>query len=89
MINYVVGFFHNEINVVLIEKQCPEWQKGLLNGVGGHIEEGEMPLGAMCREFQEETGLDVRNWNLDVIMTSPDWRVRFYSAHGMFGVLDQ
>lgn len=55
---FVLGFcfdigYHN---VLLIEKNRPPWQAGKLNGIGGKIEEGESPSGAMVREFQEETG---------------------------------
>lgn len=36
---YVVGFAMDDLGqVVLIRKKRPEWQAGLLNGVGGHIE---------------------------------------------------
>lgn len=57
--------------VVLIEKTKPEWQKGLLNGVGGKIERGESPVEAMVREFQEETTLDTseKDWNHFTTMT--------------------
>lgn len=41
----------------LILKQKPEWQKGLLNGIGGKIEEGETASQAMTREFYEEAGV--------------------------------
>lgn len=55
---YVCGFaFHGE-GVVLIRKVKPEWQAGLLNGVGGKIEPGESPEQAMAREFKEEAGID-------------------------------
>jgi len=42
---YVAGFmFSPDLeNVVLIEKQKPEWQKGKYNAVGGKIEDGETP----------------------------------------------
>jgi 8-oxo-dGTP diphosphatase len=54
---YVIGFLFNaEDEVALIEKTHPDWQKGKLNGVGGHIEEGESPEDAMTREFEEEVG---------------------------------
>jgi 8-oxo-dGTP pyrophosphatase MutT (NUDIX family) len=37
---YVAGFLFDRegTEVALIEKQRPEWQRGYLNGVGGHIE---------------------------------------------------
>jgi 8-oxo-dGTP diphosphatase len=55
---YVLGFaFDKSDNVILVRKQKPKWQKGLLNGVGGKIEIGETSSDAMFREFREETGL--------------------------------
>ena len=59
---YVCGFaFTHDQRVVLIRKARPEWQRGLLNGVGGRIEEarGEVSTDAMVREFFEETGVAV------------------------------
>ena len=58
MRDMVVGFMYsNDLqSVLLIEKNKPEWQAGLLNGVGGKIEDGESPISAMIREFFEETG---------------------------------
>ena len=58
---YVLGFcFSPDMNeVVLIEKNIPEWQKGQLNGVGGKFEDDETPSFAMQREFMEETGVDI------------------------------
>lgn len=63
-IYYVVGFLFNPdmTEVVLIKKNRPDWQKGLLNGVGGKIESGEDPITAMIREFKEETGLEIIDW---------------------------
>lgn len=57
---YVVGFAFDERgdHVLLIEKRRPEWQSGRLNGIGGHVEEGENGHEAMVREFEEETGLE-------------------------------
>jgi 8-oxo-dGTP diphosphatase len=56
---YVVGLLFTEDRrfVVLLRKEHPAWQKGLLNGVGGKIELDEKPEDAMSREFKEETGL--------------------------------
>lgn len=42
--------------VALIKKERPEWQKGLYNFPGGHVEEGEGSLPCVIREFMEETG---------------------------------
>lgn len=65
---YVVGFAfdQNAENVVLIRKLRPAWQTGLLNGVGGHVEDFDETLEqAMSREFFEETGvlLPVTAWD--------------------------
>lgn len=59
IVEYVLGFMFDtrKMSVVLVEKQKPEWQKGLWNGVGGKIEHGESPATAMSREFEEETTL--------------------------------
>jgi 8-oxo-dGTP diphosphatase len=56
---YVVGimFNHNRSTCALIRKTKPAWQCGLLNGIGGKIEQGETPVAAMVREFHEEAGL--------------------------------
>jgi 8-oxo-dGTP diphosphatase len=70
-IRYVAGFLYstNRSKVVLIKKARPEEQAGKLNGVGGKVENGESPDIAMQREFQEETGKVVNNWNLFLRMT--------------------
>ena len=61
-----VGFLFSEnmLDVLLIEKQRPEWQKGKFNGIGGRMEVGESPVGCLVREFREETGvlLDKDSW---------------------------
>lgn len=62
MDRYVVGFAFTEDgkSVLLMEKNRPSWQAGLLNGIGGHIEEGEdteTPYTAMHRETMEEAGI--------------------------------
>lgn len=58
MKHYVVGLaFDDDENVLLIEKNRPEFQKGRLNGIGGSIEIGETPVMAIVREMEEEAGL--------------------------------
>lgn len=57
---YVLGFLfrENRTSLVLIRKEKPIWQAGLLNGIGGKIEGDESEYDAMVREFREETGVD-------------------------------
>ena len=80
MRGYVCGFFFSPDRgrVLLIRKRRPAWQVGRLNGVGGKIEPGESPAQAMCREFREEAGLDVGDWQPGVELTGPDWRGHFF-----------
>lgn len=59
---YVAGFLFYGEDILLIRKAKPEWQRGKLNGIGGHVEEGENFRSAMVREFKEETGIDVDSW---------------------------
>jgi len=81
MDKYVVGFLFNEKHdwVLLIEKKRPKWQIGLLNGVGGHIEDGEPSYSAMVREFEEEAGVLNTNWSQFAILRKDgEWQVDFY-----------
>lgn len=57
---YSLGFIFDSStqNVLLIQKQKPEWQKGKLNGIGGKCESGEKSIDCMIRETKEETGLE-------------------------------
>lgn len=97
MLEMVVGFvFDTELkNVFLIKKNRPEWQDGLINGIGGKIEGYESPYKAMVREFQEETGQSVssstnfRNSKIShfvetfqhyVTINGPGWRVYYFTA---------
>lgn len=63
---YVVGFLFTEdfYSMALIRKARPEWQRNLLNGIGGKVELGETEYTAMVREFHEETGALVEDWTL-------------------------
>lgn len=68
MKHYVLGFAFSadKKEIILIEKQKPDWQKGKLNGVGGKVEEYDFDESfAMVREFKEETGVNttVIDWH--------------------------
>ncbi|HRU10630.1 MAG TPA: NUDIX domain-containing protein, partial [Thermoanaerobaculia bacterium] len=76
MIKYVLGFAFDDLGrVALVQKERPAWQSGKLNGVGGHIEGHEEVLDAMVREFYEETGVTVVDWDFVGEMRGADWHV--------------
>lgn len=62
MKHYVLGLVFNkdQSKILLVNKKRPSWMKGMFNGIGGKIEEGELPEDAMHRESFEETGYDHR-----------------------------
>jgi len=80
---YVVGFAFREDGerVILVRKQRPAWQKGALNGPGGHIENGESMHEAISREFKEEVGIETNPyvWRHKVTIQGSGWRVYFLS----------
>jgi 8-oxo-dGTP diphosphatase len=84
MINYVVGFMFSKDKqfVALIRKNRPAWQAGKLNGIGGKVEDGEMPREAMSREFEEETGVwtSLDEWTIRGRLESPESRVLILKA---------
>ncbi len=85
MIEYVLGFmFDSQKNVALIQKNRPAWQAGLLNGIGGKIENGESPNFAMSREFFEETGFrsDPSSWYRYVVYTGKDFIIHIFYRYG-------
>src|SRR5215208_5596620 len=91
MQTYACGFLFSpdRQRVLLIRKRRPAWQAGKLNGVGGKIERDESPAEAMRREFREEAGLDVRDWQEVLTLSGGDdagsgvaWRGHFFRAFG-------
>lgn len=88
MTTYVAGFrVDSDGFTLLIEKLKPAWQAGKLNGIGGKIEPGEVAVGAMVREFEEETGIatEPSEWTMTVIITGKDFRVYFFMSRGSIG----
>lgn len=69
---YCVGFMFDDEgrDVLLIQKNRPEWQAGLFNGIGGKVELTESPAAAMLREFEEEAGVATtgEDWHLFCLM---------------------
>lgn len=60
-----LAFNADASQILLVQKTHPEWQKGRLNGIGGHVNEGETEIAAMVREFHEECGIRtaVHQWD--------------------------
>ncbi len=81
MNKYVVGFlFDNRGYVALISKNRPQWQKGKLNGIGGHIELKESPEEAMVREFREEAGCDGLSWRKFGLVKGTEYELHLFTA---------
>ena len=82
---YVLGFMFNmdKSKVALILKTKPEWQAGLMNGIGGKCENNEPPYFAMVREFKEETGYEQHwgTWHHYCDMIGDKFEVWCYAAY--------
>ena len=72
--------------VLLIHKLKPEWQKGLINGIGGKLEENETMLTCSSREVKEETDLIIEEeqWVYIANLTSNIFFTEVFAAtyHG-------
>ena len=84
---YVLGFYFitDTPQVLMIERTDHTWQHGLINGIGGKIEQGEFSLDAMEREFKEEVGLIIPGemWNKVMeIGRVGDWSMSIYWFEG-------
>ena len=77
---YVLGFAFRDGEVCLIKKERPDWQKGKLNGIGGKLESCESPVGAMVREFREETGAETKpqDWTYFAVPKNPAYTVHCF-----------
>lgn len=64
---FTLGFiFDSKLEkILLIKKNCPDFQRNKLNGLGGKLEENECPYSGITRETQEESELfiDEFKWN--------------------------
>jgi 8-oxo-dGTP diphosphatase len=89
---YVVGFSFSQdrSSVVLINKTKPKWQAGLFNGVGRKIEQQEVPLDAMVREFSEETGVisHPADWQHVATIYFPVGKIYFFCSFNQLNFLN-
>jgi 8-oxo-dGTP pyrophosphatase MutT (NUDIX family) len=72
MKRFVLGFALSPGYVLLLRKRRPAWQRGHLNGIGGAVKPGELPIHAMRREAEEEAGIVVDNWREFLQMRTSD-----------------
>lgn len=90
---YVVGLMFDEqcANVLLLQKQRPDWQVGKLNGIGGKVESDETLHQAMAREFKEETGIQTipSRWRLFcTLKDARGWSIHFFYTIGYVAAYD-
>lgn len=79
-VEFTLCFLVRDQQVLMLERQ-KEPNKGLWNGVGGHIEIGESPNRACIREIGEETGLTVKNVEFCGILSWESW---YFPPGGMY-----
>ena len=81
---YSLAFIFTSLfnEVLLITKNMPLWQKGKLNGLGGHIEKNESPIAAVEREVFEETNLQIHTneWMKVGMLSGIDWKVHVFAT---------
>lgn len=79
---YTAGFLFSPDNtlVALIRKNRPKWQKGHWNGIGGHVESGESFPMTQRREFLEETGVYIKDWQDFAHLDSDTASIRLFRA---------
>lgn len=81
MVSYVAGFLFSSEHVLLVRKEQPSWQKGMLNGIGGKQELKETPIAAMIREFYEETKTEIIDWRQFCTEIGRGYVVHFFTAN--------
>lgn len=75
-----LAFTADKSELAIVRKRKPDWQANKLNAVGGKIEEGETPLEAMVREFEEEAGIQTQpeEWEYFGSLSGTDFHVSLY-----------
>lgn len=65
-----------------MHKTKPENQAGMINGLGGKIEDGETAIDCMVREIREESGLVTKanSWIHLGLLRGSDWSVEVFGT---------
>lgn len=77
------AFDHQVSSVALLKKTGKKEGQSKYagwNAPGGHIEQGESALDAMRREFEEETGAFVGNWERFAVVRTPEFVIHCFRA---------
>jgi 8-oxo-dGTP pyrophosphatase MutT (NUDIX family) len=82
MKHYVVGFVFDPAreHVLMVRKNRPTFQAGLLNGVGGKVEPHETSHAAMVRECVEESNLHISDWRHVASVCAQNYQIDVWSA---------
>jgi 8-oxo-dGTP diphosphatase len=88
-LDYTLCFLTRGDEVLMLHRLRPP-NRGLWNGVGGHIEPGESPRAACLREVREETGYRLRAARFAGLLTwtgfeTSDGRVFLFTANAPQG----
>lgn len=83
MKRYVVCLFQTPKGIAFVRKTKPDWQAGLLNLPGGHVEDNDgTDENAAIREVREETGYQLDRAYYCGQIVGPDYRVGCYYGVG-------
>ena len=77
---YTLCFIYRDDDVLMLLRNNPP-NRGLWNGVGGHVEKDESPLAGCLREIQEETGFIVNSIKFRGLLT---WQGYEVPAGGLY-----
>lgn len=76
----VLGFiFNRDGGFWLARKKNPEWQAGMLNGIGGKVKDRETSRGAMTRFGESAAGLSL-DWKEYACISRDTWNCKVYWA---------
>lgn len=88
-LRYTLCFLTRGDNVLMLHRQNPP-NRGLWNGVGGHLEPGESPRDCVIREVREETGFQLQEVSFSGLLTWDGFEIAagglyLFTAEAPFG----
>ena len=86
---YAVDRATNRVLLIFKDSRRGATELTKYNGVGGKLEPGETVVAGMCREFQEETGLEVKRHRLRGTVSWPGFGANGESWFGFIFRVDE